>query len=91
MPSFQLTNQVASQALRGEDALITLNQTQQPQLLILALGNKAVVSSSGAVGYISEIDTLGYTFNVKPVTPDNNMASVSPGVLLANEIITITQ
>lgn len=87
--AFQLINRTAAQCLRGNDAIITVDQTQQPLLATLAVGNKVTISSSGNIGYISEIDVNGYTFRAKPTYPSGRMDSVSPGILLASEIITI--
>lgn len=87
--AFQLTNQTAACALRGEDVTVTLNQTQVGNIATLATGTKVTVGSSGNVGYISEIPIGGYVFLVKPLKPDARMDSVSPGILLAGEILTI--
>lgn len=91
MATFQLTNQTASQALRGQDAIATVNQTQQSQLTTLAVGNKVTIGSSANIGYISEIDSLGYTFRFKPAQDSGRCDSVQPGILLSGEILTILQ
>lgn len=89
--TFQLTNTIASQALRGQDAMVTLTQTQQSKLASLAVGNKVTVSSSANIGTVSEIDLNGYVFWVKPAQPSGRFDSVQPGILSANEILTILQ
>jgi hypothetical protein len=38
MPTLSLTNQVASQALRGEDVIVTLSSAQQSNLASLQVG-----------------------------------------------------
>jgi hypothetical protein len=88
---FQLSNVQYCAVLRGTDATIVLAQSQISQLPYLVIGNKATISSSGYFGYISEIDLLGTSFKVKPAQDDGIMQSVTPGLLLSGEIITITQ
>ena len=93
--STSVTNQTASPALRGQDVVVTLNQTDaSTNLANFSIGQHVSISSSGAVGYISEIDVngtlTGYTFKVKPQNPDGNLASTStPGALAASETIVV--
>ncbi len=88
--AFQITNQAAASALRGEDVTITVNQTQVSLLATIALGTKVTIGSSANVGFVSEIPTNGYILLAKPLDPSKRMDSVGPGgILLANEIITI--
>ena len=88
---FQLTNTAYGNALPGQDAIVTVSQSQKSYLQSLQIGWEAIVGSSGVYGYISQVDIYGYTFKVKPVTPTQNMASASTGgLLLPNEIITIS-
>ena len=91
MSQFQLSNTKYCQVLKGNDAIVTVPQSQQALLANLVIGNKATISSSGYFGYVSEVDEYGYTFRVKPAQDDGIMQSVTPGLLLTNEIITITQ
>lgn len=89
MAQIQVTNTQNYQALRGTDVLIQVSQTQNASISTLALGTKVTISSSGNVGYVSEIPFGGYFFFAKPLDPSKRMDSVQPGILLANEIITL--
>ncbi len=85
------TNQKASSALRGCDTLVTLNGSEALSVLpTVTLGQQATISSSSAVGYVSWIDSYGYSFKITPKTPALNLASSStPGYLAAAETITL--
>jgi hypothetical protein len=91
--STALTNQTASQALKGQDAIVSLNGTQSANLAALFIGQRAVVSTSGDQGYISAIDLYGTSFKVKPQYPSNYFCSyVSSnhiGILNAAETVTV--
>lgn len=93
--AIQITNQLAATALKSEDALVTVQQSELSKLTGLVAtgpgvqGTKVVVSSSGNIGYISEIPINGNVFYVKPANPDGRMDSNTPGILQAGEILTI--
>lgn len=91
--STNLTNQFASPALKGEDALVSLNGTQAANLASLFLGQRATVQSSGDEGYISSIDLYGTTFKVRPKYESNyfcsTVNSVHIGILNAAEVVTV--
>jgi hypothetical protein len=98
-----VTNQTSAPALRGQHALITLNNTDSANLSSFKLGQRVTVGSSGKQGYISWLDTsplngsnlpgttiLGLQFKVKPQNPDGRFDSSStPGILNAAETVTI--
>ena len=87
--SVTLTNQVASPALRGQDALITLSQSDAvANIANIAVGSKAGVVSSGNIGYVSFVDPLGLYIKVKPKQDDGRFDSTStPGILNKNELV----
>lgn len=88
--AIQVTNTIAASALQGEDATATLTWAQMNAFLPnLVVGAKVVVSSSGNVGYISEVPINGDIFLIKPLDPSKRMDSNTPGVLQANEILTV--
>lgn len=93
--AIQITNQIAAPALRGEDVLVSVQQSELAKLTGLVAtgpgiqGTKVVVSSSGNIGYISEIPINGNVFTVKPANPNGRMDSNTPGILQASEILTI--
>lgn len=85
------TNQTSAPAFNGQNALVTLNSADSAAILpTLVAGRKATISSSSKVGYVSNIDKLGNTFEVNPVTQGVSFDSSStPGVLNATETITL--
>lgn len=85
------TNTIASPALRGQNALVTLSGAEAlSKLPNITIGQQCTIGSSSAVGYVSSIDTYGYSFEIAPKTPALNLASSStPGVLAAAETITL--
>ncbi len=85
------TNRVASQALRGQAVLVTLDSTETlSKLPDITIGQQATLGSSSAVGNVSFIDTYGHYFEITPKTPALNLASSStPGVLAVGEVITL--
>jgi hypothetical protein len=87
--SINVTNQKASQALNGQDAIVTFSQTNYYTIATLAIGGKAGVVSSGKFGTISEVDIPGYTVKVKPASPAARFdSSATPGILNVNEVVT---
>lgn len=86
-----LTNQVSSQASRGQVVLVTLNGTDALKLGTITLGQTATISSSSKVGKVSFIDTYGHYIKVSPLLQNATLNSSStPGILNATETVTIT-
>ena len=72
MAQITVTNQVSSQALRGQNIKITLNgddaTNQLPQLYV---GLECIDdSSSDVLGLIYSVDSYGNSFEVQPLQPD---------------------
>lgn len=88
--SFNLTNQTASPALRGQDALIILSWSDSnASLKNVSVGEKAGCVSSGKLGTVSEIDPNGLYIKIKPAQPNARFDSSStPGILNLGELIT---
>ncbi len=85
-----VTNQIASSALRGENPTVSLNASDAANVLpTLTVGQKCTISSSGRIGYISEIPFQGNIFLVRPVDMGARFDSTSPSILAAAETITI--
>ena len=86
-----VTNRKYSQALKGQNVIVTLNGSDATNYLAdLTLGQKCTLGSSGKVGYISEIDLYGTTFKIVPANMGETMASTTPkGYLAVNETINI--
>jgi hypothetical protein len=72
--SFNVTNQVAAPAYRGQSVLVTLNASDSAQLANMSIGKKCTVLSS--TGYIDFIDTYGHVFRVKPDMPTNSFSDI---------------
>lgn len=94
MPTITITNQVASQALRGENVKITVDlSSNQAEFDQLVVGQACVNNQSGAEGYVYSIDSFGNTFEITPLQPDFNMANNdagNSGYFAANEDVIIT-
>ena len=90
--SATITNQIASPALRGQDAVVSFTTAAAISTIKnLVIGGTAQVGSSSKLGTISEIDTEGLTVKVKPAQPDRSFDSTStPGILAANDTVTFT-
>jgi hypothetical protein len=88
--AMQVTNQIAAPALRGQSVLVSLNASESANKLpSIYNGEKATVSSTGNVGYVSSVDIYGTSFEVTPRNPDLSFSSVQAGYLSAGEIITL--
>jgi len=91
MPTLSITNQEASQALRGEDVIVTLSAAAQSNLSIIQPGQSCSISGVPVYGLVSSVDSYGISFEVSPLQPNLDFASPStPGYLAANETIIIT-
>jgi hypothetical protein len=93
MATITLENQIASQALRGQNVKITLSGsdaiTYLPQL---SIGMECADNNSDAFyGFIYSIDFYGNSFEVCPIQPDKTFQSgfPCPGYFAANETVNI--
>lgn len=85
-----LTNQVASQALRGQSVKVTLDATDSAQLANISVGEICTFSGPGNTGTIYSIDTYGNSFKVIPIQPDKNCETTSgSGYVEAQTSVTI--
>jgi hypothetical protein len=86
-----VTQQIGSQSLRGQDAIVHLNSSDALTYLpSLAVGQVCTIVSSSSTGNISFVDYPGSTFHITPTMPTGNLASSStPGVLAAADTISI--
>lgn len=88
--SVTVTNQTASPANAGQSALVSLNAADSAQLATLLNGTKATCGSSSKIGYVTNVDKLGNTFEVQPTTEQTRFDSAStPYELATSEIITL--
>ena len=91
MATTSVTNQVASQALRGQDVIVTLNSSDSANLTNFQVGYQCCISGSSIYGVVSRIDSYGHTFHVTPVQPNLTFSSSStPGYLNASETVIVS-
>jgi hypothetical protein len=88
MPTITLTNQVASQALRGENTKVTLSAADAANLSSLSVGMLCQGSGFSAKGYIYSIDSVGNSFEVIPAQPDFYFGG--EGYLKSTVTVTVT-
>ncbi len=89
--SISVTNQKASQALRGEDVVVALSAAEQSNLANILPGQECSISGVAVYGLVSRVDTYGISFEVSPLQPNLDFASpTKPGFLAASETIVIT-
>jgi hypothetical protein len=88
MALITLTNQVASQSLRGENCKITVDlTTQSSEFAQLQVGQQAV-NNSGYNCYVYSVDTYGNSFELTPLQPDFTVGA--DGYVLAGADIDVT-
>jgi hypothetical protein len=91
MSTVSFTNQVASQALRGEDVIVSLDSTDTAKLSSISVGQQASISATSIYGVVSEIDSYGHSFQVTPIQPNFAFASPSQaGYLKATETVVVS-
>lgn len=93
MPTLQITNQVASQALRGQNVKITVDLAiQSAEFSQLEIGQQCLdASTTEKVGYIYSIDNYGNSFEICPAQPNLSFISgVTPGYFFAGESVDVT-
>mgnify|MGYP000149966060 CR=1 FL=1 len=69
--SISLVNQKASQALRGEDVVVTLASGDLSNLANIPVGTEAYISGTSVYGSVARVDTYGTSLEVSPVAPNN--------------------
>lgn len=76
---------------RGQSVLIKLSLSDiEDNLPLISVGDLATIDSSNNVGYVSNIDTLGGTFTIKPQYPYGSLSSDgSDSILAESEGITV--
>jgi hypothetical protein len=88
MPTLALTNQVASQALRGQNTKVTLSTADAANLSSLSVGMLCQGSTFSSLGYIYSIDSVGNSFEVIPAQPDFYFGA--EGYLKSTVTVTVT-
>ena len=88
MPTLALTNQVASQALRGQNTKVTLSAADSANLSSLREGMQCQGITFSSLGYIYSIDSVGNSFEVIPAQPDLYFGA--EGYLKSSVTVTVT-
>jgi tRNA-binding EMAP/Myf-like protein len=86
--STQVTNRVASQALRGQAVLVTLNQAESAELANFSEGMVCTHDQSGRTGTINRVDYYGHSFSVNPIQPDREFGIY--GYLASGATVTVS-
>jgi hypothetical protein len=83
-----ITNEVASQALRGQNVKVTLTTSDANNLLpTLQIGTEVQEDAFSTIGYVYSVDLYGNSFEVIPTQPDKVFGG--EGYLPATTIINI--
>ncbi len=86
--STNFTNRKASQSLRGQAVIVSLNAADSFNLYLLAKGQVATNSSSGKTGTVGHIDVYGHSFQVVPIQPNTDFSSATTyGYLASGETV----
>lgn len=88
--AIQITNIYSYPANRGSAVWATLGASESVNKLPSIYGGlKATMGSSSNVGYVGSVDIYGHSFQIIPRNPDERFESITPGYLMANELITL--
>lgn len=88
--TIQVTNQLQAHSLPGAAVLITLNATESvSKLPLLAKDMKCTLGSSGNIGYIASVDSLGHSFQIQPIQRDKSVDGNIGSNVVVGEIIAI--
>lgn len=83
-------NQIASQSLRGQAVLVTLNSSDAANLYLVEEGQVCTNSSSGKTGTVARVNVYGNSFWVSPIQPDRTFESAGVyGYLAVNETVSV--
>lgn len=85
--STNFTNRRASQALKGQATLVTLDSTDSDNLNLLSEGQVCFANTIGVYGTINRVDYYGNSFSVKPIQPDRYFGVY--GYLPVNEVVNV--
>jgi hypothetical protein len=81
------SNQLKSQALKGEGVLVTVHPSKLASLQNIAKGQLATITN-GPTGLVHSVDKKGITFNVSPIQPDKFFGVY--GFLVYGAVVTVT-
>jgi hypothetical protein len=86
--AISLVNQKSSQALRGEDVVVTLASGDLSNLDSIPVGTECYISGTSVYGEVARVDSYGTSLEVSPLQPNLDFASPThPGYLYGNETV----
>jgi hypothetical protein len=86
--AISVENQKSSQALRGEDVVVTFSDIAQSTLSTIPVGTEAYIDGTSIYGVVARVDVFGTSLEVSPLQPDLDFASPShPGYLYGGETV----
>lgn len=86
--AISVENQKSSQALRGEDVVVTFSDIAQATLSTIPVGTEAYISGTSIYGEVARVDVFGTSLEVSPLQPNLDFASPShPGYLYGGETV----
>jgi hypothetical protein len=86
--SINVTNRLASQSLKGQAVIVTLDGTDSAQLENFSEGQLVTADATGRTGTIHRVDYFGHSFSVNPIQPDREFGIY--GYLAASATVTVT-
>lgn len=88
MATIQFTNQIASQALKGQGVKVTVASDEISDMQDVSKGMLATIDSNGITGLVHRVDYYGNSFLVNPIQPNTEFGIY--GYLAASATVTIT-
>ena len=86
--AISVVNQKPSQALRGEDVVVTFSAAAQSNLASIPVGTEAYIDGTSIYGVVSRVDVFGTSLEVSPLQPNLDFASPThPGYLYGGETV----
>ncbi len=86
--AISVENQKSSQALRGEDVVVTFSDIAQSTLSTIPVGTEAYISGTSVYGFVSRVDVFGTSLEVSPLQDNLDFASPThPGYLYGGETV----
>ena len=86
--AISVENQKSSQALRGEDVVVTFSEIAQATRSSISVGTEAYIDGTSIYGVVSRVDVFGTSLEVSPLQPNLDFASPThPGYLYGGETV----
>ncbi len=86
--AISVENQKSSQALRGEDVVVTLSSAAQSNLASIPVGTECYISGTSVYGSVARVDSYGISLEVSPLQDNLDFASPThPGYLYGGETV----